>query len=253
VVGGPQVRRVDIPDRRVTAAALSDAVDDDTQAVVVSLVDYCSGYRVDLDELRELADDALLVVDAIQGLGVIGQGLAPADVMVGGGVKWMRAGWGSGILAVSPRGLDRLEPTLTGWFGVEGYLDLAISVPHEAREDAERMREGSPSIYGAVAYAAAIDAIEVAGIATIEAAVQSLVVALEQAVSRVGAEVLTPWRSEAERAGILCFRMPDEDPTETTRRITDAGLVVSERDGWVRLSPHATTDPAVVEVLEGLL
>ena len=32
-----------------------------------------------------------------------------------------------------------------------------------------------------------------------------------------------------------------------------SGLTVSERDGWVRLSPHATTDPSVVEVLEGLL
>ncbi len=34
-IGGPRVRRVDIPDRRVTAASLSDAVDDETQAVVV--------------------------------------------------------------------------------------------------------------------------------------------------------------------------------------------------------------------------
>ena len=253
VVGGPQVRRVDVPDRRVTAAALSDAVDDDTQAVVVSLVDYLSGYRADLDELRELADDALLVVDAIQGLGAVGQSLAPADVMVGGGVKWMRAGWWSGMLAVSPRALDRLEPTLTGWFGVEDFLDLAIPVSHEPREDAERMREGSPSIYGAVAYAAAIDAIEVAGITAIEAVIRTLVVALEEAVSRVGAEVLAPWRSEAERAGILSFRMPDEDPTETTQRLAEAGLTVSQREGWVRLSPHATTDPAVVEVLEGLL
>ena len=253
VVGGPQVRRVDVPDRRVTAAALSDAVDDDTQAVVVSLVDYLSGYRADLDELRELADDALLVVDAIQGLGAVGQSLAPADVMVGGGVKWMRAGWGSGMLAVSPRALDRLEPTLTGWFGVEGFLDLAIPVPHEPRADAERMREGSPSIYGAVAYAAAIDAIEVAGITAIEAVIRTLVLSLEEAVSRVGAEVLAPWRSEVERAGILSFRMPDEDPTETTQRLSDAGLTVSQREGWVRLSPHATTDPAAVEVLEGLL
>jgi selenocysteine lyase/cysteine desulfurase len=253
VVGGPQVRLVDVPDRRVTAAALSDAIDDETQAVVVSLVDYSSGYRVDLDELRELADDALLIVDAIQGLGCVAQSLAPADVMVGGGVKWMRAGWGSGVFAASPRALDRLEPTLTGWFGVDGYLDLADPVPHEPRDDAERMREGSPSIYGAVAYAAAIDAVEVAGIAAIESAIKAIVIDIEAAVSRAGAEVLTPWRSEAERAGILSFRMPDEDPTETAQRITAAGLTVSERKGWVRVSPHATTDPGAVEILEGAL
>jgi len=47
--------------------------------------------------------------------------------------------------------------------------------------------------------------------------------------------------------------VPDEDPTETAQRLSESGLTVSERDGWVRLSPHATTDPSVVEVLEGLL
>ncbi len=65
------------------------------------------------------------------------------------------------------------------------------------------MRSGSPSIYGAVAYAAAIDAIEVAGITAIEAVVKTLVLAVEETVSRVGAEVLAPWRSETERAGVL--------------------------------------------------
>jgi len=251
--GGPEVRMVEIPDGRVTAAALSDAVDDETRAIAVSLVDYLTGFRVDLGELRELADDALLVVDAIQGLGAVQLTLAPADVLVSGGVKWMRAGWGSGVIAASPAALERLEPTLTGWFGVEDFFDFGIPVPHTPRSDAERLRIGSPGIYGVVAFAAALEVIELAGISTIQTAIAGIVGALDETLEAVGAERSTPWRSPGERAGILRFRMPGVDPAETAQDLSAAGLVVSQRADWIRLSPHATTDPDVVDALAEVL
>ncbi|MDJ0960260.1 MAG: aminotransferase class V-fold PLP-dependent enzyme [Acidimicrobiia bacterium] len=251
--GGPEVRLVEVPDGRVTAAALSNAVDDETRAISVSLVDYLTGFRVDLAELRELADDALLVVDAIQGLGAVEQTLAPADVLVSGGVKWMRAGWGSGVIAASPTALERLEPTLTGWFGVEDFFDFSIPAPHAPRSDAERLRAGSPPMYGVIAFAAAIEVIELAGAAGIEAAIRDVVLALDDALDAVGADRSTPWRSSRERAGILRFRMPGVDPAETAQALAAAGLVVSRHADWIRLSPHATTDPDVADALTEVL
>jgi selenocysteine lyase/cysteine desulfurase len=248
-LGGPEVRRVTVPDGRVTAAALSQAVDDETRAVAVSLVDFLTGFRPDLAELRELADDALLVVDAAQGLGAVAQALAPADVMVSTGMKWLRAGWGSGLLAVSPIALERLEPALTGWFGVEGFLDFDVPVPHPARNDAERLREGAPGVLGALACAAAIDTIELAGISAIEGAIRARARELEDVVRAAGADVTAPWRGDGERAGILSFALPDEPATETVQRLAAAGLTVSRRGGWIRLSPHATSDPAVASAL----
>jgi selenocysteine lyase/cysteine desulfurase len=245
-VGGPEVRTVEVPDGRVTAAALSAAVDDETRAVAVSMVDYLTGYRVDLGELRELAGDALLVVDGMQGLGMLAQGLAPADVVVGGGVKWLRAGWGSGAIAASPAALDRLAPNLTGWFGVEDFLGLTTPAPHPARADAERLREGSPAVYGALAYAAAIDVLDIAGIAAVERAVLDLAEALEEVLVAAGAAILCPSRSRAERSGIVSFRLSTETAAATAARLGEAGLAVGHHEPWVRLSPHATTDPDVV-------
>ncbi len=251
--GGPTVRRVDVPDGRVTAAALSEAVDEETRAIAVSHVDYLTGFRIDLNDLRDLADDALLVVDGAQAVGAVAQGLAPADVLVTGGVKWMRAGWGSGLIAASPTALERLEPSLTGWFGVENFFDFAEPAPHPARQDAERLRLGSPALFGAIAFAAAIEVADIAGLAAIEAAIQERVVMLEEVLGRAGAELLAPWRSPAERAGVLCFRMPDTDPSETAQDLNAAGLVVSVRGEWIRVSPHATTDPDVGGVLGEVL
>jgi selenocysteine lyase/cysteine desulfurase len=252
--GGPEVRRVEVPDHRVTAASLSGAVDDATRAIAVSLVDYLTGFRVDLDELRELADDALLVVDGAQAIGAVARTLSPADVLVTGGVKWMRAGWGSGMIAASAAALERLDPTLTGWFGVDDFMDLETAAPHPARPDAERLRIGSPATYGALAFAAAIEVCGIAGTAAIEAAILERVEALDDALGRVGAQRMAPWRGPGERAGIVCFRMPDTNPADTLQSLTAAGIVASMRAGWVRLSPHATTDldviDALVEVLE---
>ena len=251
--GGPGVRLVACPDHRVTAERLAPAVDAETRVVAVSLVDFVTGFRVDLDELRRAFPAPLLVVDAIQGLGAVAAVLGPADVLVAGGQKWLRAGWGSGVMAVGERALERLDPTLTGWCGVEAFLDFEAPPPHGARETAGRFQEGSPPYLGALQMGAAVEVIEMAGMAAIEAAVLARAAAVEEVVRRAGAEVLAPWRRPEERAGIISFRLPGEDPAVTAAGLASAGLVVSRRSGWVRVSPHASTPPESAGMLREAL
>lgn len=61
-------RRDELAPAPITADVVRPVMNADTAAVVVSAVDYTNGYRADLTALREVAGDALLVVDAIQGL-----------------------------------------------------------------------------------------------------------------------------------------------------------------------------------------
>jgi len=239
--GGPEVRLIDCPDGRVTPERVAAAVDEHTAAVSVSLVDFVTGFRVDVAGLRAACGRALLVIDAIQGLGAVEAALDPADVLVAGGQKWMRAGWGSGVMAVGEGARERLAPTLTGWWGVQGFLDFGLAPPHAPRDTAGRFQEGSPPYFGALQMGAAVEVIELAGIRAIEAAIRERVAALEEAVRAAGAEVLAPWRGPEERAGILCFRLPGEEAAATVARLAEAGLVVSCRSGWVRVAPHAST------------
>jgi selenocysteine lyase/cysteine desulfurase len=247
--GGPELRVVDVPGGRLTPDALRDAVDNDTVAIAVSLVDFQTGYRVDLDELAELRQEALLVVDGVQALGAVAQLLGPADLLVAGGQKFLRAGPGGGIVAASWHALEQLEPTLSGWWGVEDPFEFDDPVPHELRADAERLHLGSPAIGGAVAAAAAIEVIEIAGIDAIEAAILDTGRAVEATLDESGAEVLRPWRSDRERAGIVSFRLPGESSATTHQRLLDAGVVCSKRGDWVRASFHATTSDAVTGML----
>ncbi len=248
-LGGLAVRRVPVPDGRVTADALRDAVDSDTRVVTVSLVDFRTGFRVDVPAIRELVPDGILVVDAIQGLGAVAASLAPADVLASAGHKWMRAGFGSGVLAVSGRALDRISPALAGWWAVEDAFDFGTPPPHEERADAERFQLGAPAMFGALAFATAVEVIELAGITAIEATILDLVASIEDVLASAGAEVIAPWRTPAERAGIVSFRMPGIDPLDTHRRLLDVGISSTCYGRDVRLAPHASTDPDSVELL----
>ena len=246
-VGGPEVRAVEIADGRVDPDALADAIDVDTRLVAVSLVDYMTGFRVDIAAIAEAAGDALVLVDGIQGLGAVETGLGSADIFVAGGQKWLRAGFSAGVMAVSPRAIDRLEPTLTGWWSVEDLYAFEVPPPHPALATADRFLEGSPNLLGAVAAAAALDIVDRGGIVEIEAAVLERSGAVLDLVQSLGADVIAPWRSDAERAGIVTFRLPGLPATEAVEALATAGFVVSERNGWIRVSPHATTPMNVIE------
>lgn len=156
-------------------------------------------------------------------------------------------------MAVSDRALDRLAPTLSGWLGVENPMETDLISPHPALADAGRFQEGTPPIVGAMQFAAAVEVIEIVGIEAVSSAIAGRVAALDDVLARAGAETLAPWANSAERAGILCFRMPGVEAAHTVERLEDAGLVVSLRGSWVRLAPHASTTPDVAGMLEDAL
>ncbi|WAA67267.1 aminotransferase class V-fold PLP-dependent enzyme [Microbacterium oxydans] len=102
-------------DGRVTPDAVAEALDDEVTALAVSHVDFRTGYRVDLAALREaIGPDRLLIVDAVQSFGVIDVDYSAADVVVGHGYKWLRAGRGSAFAWFSPRARERISPCSPG-------------------------------------------------------------------------------------------------------------------------------------------
>jgi selenocysteine lyase/cysteine desulfurase len=248
-----EVRSVPVPDGRLVADVLRPYVDSDTSAVALSSVDYLTGFRADLEAMREFAEDALLVVDAIQGFGAFPLTLEPADVVIAGGQKWLRGGMGAAVMAVSSRAMERLEPTLSGWLAVAEPFGFELLVPQPVHASALRYQMSAPPLPAAAGLTAAFEVLDLAGIDAISEAVLARSAAVEEAGRRSGAEVLTPWRSDSERSGVVSLRMPGEMPEATLARLASAGYTASVRRGWLRLSPHATTPLATIEYLARVL
>jgi selenocysteine lyase/cysteine desulfurase len=253
----PRALEPDRPDRpdgrgRITAETVRAALTDDVVAVSVSAVDFRTGHRADLAALREvIGPDRLLVVDAIQGFGVTDLPWQAADVVVAGGQKWLRASWATGFAALSDRALERLEPTLSGWTGVEdpGLFDDA---EHPPAPGAQRWSTTNLSPVTAAALATALELVESVGVPAIEGWVRMRVDQLIDTVRSCGGELLSP-ADPAQRAGIVSFRFSGTDARRVAKALHAHGVTPSVRTDSVRLSAHASTRLAAVERVRAAL
>lgn len=241
--GRIDLRTFPVPGGRLTADLVARATDARTAAVALSYVDYRTGYRCDLSAIREAAGPALLVVDAVQGLGALRFCMEDVDVMVAGGHKWLRAGGGAGLLAVSERALERLRPALTGWLGVVDPFDTTAPLPHPPLEGADRFVMGSSGFTAVAALSESLRVLQTVSMEDVEAAVIARSRAVEEEARRAGARVLSPWRADDERSGIVSFRPAAESSADAAARLAAEGFWVTERDGMLRVAPHASTHP----------
>lgn len=119
---GVEVRMCAERDGRIDLDELIALIDHRTRILALSYVQYASGFRADIARLGQVARkvDALFVVDAIQGLGVIPLDAEDQsiDIVAASSHKWLLAPEGVGILFMSDRARSRIEPTLVGWVSV---------------------------------------------------------------------------------------------------------------------------------------
>ncbi|HZR94706.1 MAG TPA: aminotransferase class V-fold PLP-dependent enzyme [Gaiellaceae bacterium] len=239
--------------------AVAGQVDDRTSVVVVSYVQYSTGYRFVLRELADLADahGALLAVDATQAAGMAPIDVAAdgVDLLVAGGYKWLCGPFGAAVAWLRPELRERFDSPLVGWRStVDPYTFDARTMP---LAPTLRSMEYSTMGYGsAVALGHALDYIGRLGVENVLAHDQRLAARLADGLERLGATVLTP-RDDAHRGGIVTARYPGRDGEEVAARLNDAGVVVSPRFGATRFSLHFFNDESDVDraldVLAGLL
>ena len=119
---GVELRFCEERDGRIDLEELIRLIDHKTRVVAISHVQYASGFRVDLERLGRSArkHDALLVVDIIQSLGVrpLNVDAELIDVAAAACHKWLLTPEGIGLLYLSDRARERIEPSLVGWTSV---------------------------------------------------------------------------------------------------------------------------------------
>ncbi|WP_405873787.1 aminotransferase class V-fold PLP-dependent enzyme [Streptomyces zaomyceticus] len=247
--GGPDVRLLD-PDgpRHITPDLLRRHLTPDVTALTVSAVDSLTGHLAPLAALKELlGPDRLLIVDAIQGLGAVPLEADAADVLVSGGQKWLRAGWGAALMLVRDRCGERLAPGLGGWAGVTD--PFAVRHPAPSLPGAAAHLATNPDFPAAAAIGAAVDdLLDRGGPAAAGIRIRVTLAELLDRARQAGAEVLSDGLDPRERAGIGSFRLPGHAPDRVHRTLEAAGVITTRRDEWIRLSPHTSTPAAAVDL-----
>jgi len=238
-----------LPPGPMTPDRVAAALTPETSVVSVSAVDFRTGYRADLAALREVVGDRLLVVDAIQGFGVVDEPWEAADVLVSGGQKWLRAGHGTGFAVLSDRALERMQPVLSGWTGARDAdeFDGRVHAPLPTAQ-AWSLTHLSPASAGMLA--TAVELVELAGIRAIADRIEQRLQEFEQVLDSAGAEIVSV---RDRRAGILAFVLPDRPASAVVEALAAEDVTVTLRDSRVRLSAHASTSPDAVQLVESAL
>lgn len=241
---------LDPADGRLTPELVRDNLSVDVDAVAVSLVDYRTGYVADLSGIRDVIGDRLLIVDVIQGLGIVDADYAAADVVAGGGHKWLRAGRGTGFLAFSDFALDRMRPVMSGLYGSadpQNWDEVLEPAP-----GADAYRISLPDVVGQVRLAAALEEIAAVGVPAIAAAVAERAERVLEIADGAGIPVTSPRESD-QRAGIIMLNPGAENVGALGAALHNAGVSVTVRGGGVRVSVHAGTTDATLDLLRGAL
>jgi len=232
---------------RVTPGNLREQLTSSVVAVGVSLVDFRTGYLADLEGIRQVIGDRLLIVDASQCFGVVDAPWHLADAVVAGGQKWPRAGWGTGFLALSDRAREHLTPVWSGFSGTDVVGTPMDEVP-DPTSTAAAFQVSNPDPMAQARLAASLEEIAKVGVPAINARIADRVSRIIDLADEFAIPIVSP-RAEAERAGIVVLEPAADQLTVLGASLHNHGVTVTARQGKVRLSAHASTDDETLSML----
>jgi len=177
-----------------------------------------------------------------------------ADVVVAGGQKWVRSGWGNGFLALSDRAAERLTPVFSGHTGIDPEADTT-----DPDDDGELLPPAAgagafsvtnPDPIAQARFAAALEEIASVGVPAIRDRIIEKTTRLIDLADEFGIPV-TSTRAENERAGIVVVTPAADQLTILEASLFNHGVTATTRDGSIRLSAHASTDEDTFDMVRG--
>lgn len=230
-------------------ADFANAIDDDTAVVSVTHICYRNGAMSDIRSIIDLAHDrgVPVLVDAYQSGGAYPVDFHEmgADFLVGGALKYMLGMPGVAFGLVNSATMSDYVPTATGWFAARDIFSMDIAA-YEPATDARRFESGTPVIPSLYAVAEGLRILLEVGVDRAWERSGALHDLVRHGVSDTGGTVVTPAGQDAH-GPMLAFASHNEEALVAA--LEHDGVVVSSRDGNIRVSPHFYNDESDVDRL----
>lgn len=218
---------------------IAAAITPRTRLLSISFVQFLSGHRADLDAIGALCRQHHIIfcVDAIQGLGT-----TPIDVQRSGidflatsGHKWLMGMMGSGFIYLTEELQQQIHQAHLGWTSNSDYFSRFFDYRMDLENSARRYENGALNNAGIAALDASLAILEEAGVPNIR---EHLLDLTDRVIAWADTRsiALAGPRAREKRAGIVTLLLPDAERIFTT--LTEQKIILSLRDGKIRLSPH---------------
>ncbi len=234
-------------DGTLSLEKLEAALDEGVALIAVTHVCYRTGAMSDIKAISQLGHKhgIPVMVDAYQSAGSIPIDFdeVGADFLVGGFLKYMLGLPGIGFL-LAKEDPSRV-PTQTGWFAARDVFAMEID-RYDPAIDARRFEGGTPPIPSVFAAAAGLRLLLDVGLEKSWNQTDYVHQMLRQELVRLGASLVTP-EEASSHAGMIAFKSVDE--SKLVSALEQDRMVVSSRDGNLRISPHFYNTEVDVELL----
>lgn len=244
------------PDPELTLADQLAAMDlSSVRLVAFSAVSYRDGRCVDVARVTSLchARNILVAVDGIQAVGAVPVDVRKwgCDFLACGGQKWLLGPVGSGFLYVAHERLCDLRVPLVGWASSRSAGEHD-SPTLEFVDGARRFEPGLPDIAAIAGLTAGIQTLGQVGWANIFDRIRARA---DRVIDRLQAGGLDPLRCapSSGQSGIVAIRLQDAQAEALATACKEKRVIVAHRTRELRISVHATTTDADIDVLLALL
>jgi selenocysteine lyase/cysteine desulfurase len=243
--------RADASGTAIVQGEFERLIDDHTKLVVIPLVCYRNGVWLDVKPIIELAHahGAKVLIDGYQGIGTRPFNVVDyeVDFLVGGCTKYLIGTSGVGFMYVRNSTSEDLQPTTTGWFAQQNpmAMDIYHHLPHAS---ARRFEAGTPNSCGLFAAQAGLEVLLEVGLEAIQAQIEQVTGLVKTAVDDHGWNLVTP----RDRHGAMLAIASRDAPT-LVQRLDERDIILTDRDGNIRVATHFYNNAADVEKLVAAL
>ncbi len=247
----------------VRTANFVNALSRRTRVLAAGMVNYNTGYRLDMARLGRACRDngTILAADLSQAAGAVslrlgtGPDALPIDVAVCAGYKWLLSPYGTGFAWFHPEVLGRLAVTDVYWQAVEGAANFN-KLPRTGWKLAPGARRfdstETASFLNLAGMIASLGFLRRVGVETIERHAVGL---LDRLIEHLPAGCRVASGLEpAERSTIAAVAAADPATTARLHRaLIAARVIVSLREDRIRISPNIyNTEADILRCLEVL-
>ena len=251
---GVEIRFVKLnKDNSLNPKAIERLIDNKTRVVAVAAVRFNSGFRPNLGEISKIAhaENALFVVDAAQGAGMVPINVDKdgIDIMAGCGFKWLLGMHGTGFLYVSNRVVKMIQPVLPGMYAAHIKYDKLSYY-----EDARKFETGTLAYSLFTAWSAGLELLLSIGVHTIyEKALENTTLIINGLLKN-NYNLITPIKNKEERSAIVHFYANSYEKTnELFSKLKAHKVSVTLQGENIRVSPNFFTTKEEIEVFLNLL
>jgi cysteine desulfurase / selenocysteine lyase len=243
-------------DGQVRISDINASLTTKTRVVAISSVQYSTGFLADLEEIVTIAhaNRSLVVVDAIQSIGVIPIDVEKlgVDFLAAGGHKWQMSPLGTGFFYLTEALQNRLNPDFLNYLGKEVPSDYA-NYTQKFSDDARKFEIGVFNGIGLVGAKVATDLLIEAGVENIYKHVLRLQKYLLDGLPDLPFHAVHQFE-DANKSGIFMFSHDDTSRNESIQaKLNDDGFIMSYRGGALRFAPHYYNSIEEVDRLIGAL